>query len=216
MSRFVVVGHGRSPEGAGWGRLIDGADLVIRMWDWHWQPADDYGTRYDYGLIEIAPVLLERARQHGKRSPRLGWVGSQLYCGRRAMTLPARTEVIDQKRWSRIGRAMGGIGATGRLEFTRGTIAALWTIERTEIGDAVILVGFDNVRRGASLPLEQAFCPAYRANEGSYPFDGYVGGVAKYGNHDYAIEWPLLKTWADLHRVSLDFAEDIWTKKAAA
>jgi hypothetical protein len=124
--------------------------------------------------------------------------------------------VTDQKRWSRIGRAMGGIGATGRLEFTRGTIAALWAIERSEIGDEIVLVGFDNVRRGVSLPRDEAFCPAYQASEGSYPFDAYVDGVTKFGNHDYAIEAPLLKTWADLHRVALVFAEDVWMEKAAA
>lgn len=213
---IAIIGHGRSPEGRRWASRIDACDTVIRMWDWTWQDRADYGSRYDYGLIEIAPTLLDQVRRHNKAVPSKGWIGSQLHCGNRRVSPPLRTEIIDQRRWTRIGRAMGGIGKTGRLELTRGAVAACWAIENSEIRDKIVLVGFDNLQRGIALPLEEAFAPVYRANEGSYPFAGYIGDVTKFGNHDYAIEWPLLQALARLHAVEIVFADQAWTEKAAA
>jgi hypothetical protein len=39
----AVIGHGRSPVGRGWGSRIDACDLVVRMWDNHWQDEADWG-----------------------------------------------------------------------------------------------------------------------------------------------------------------------------
>lgn len=208
--QIVIVGHGRSPEGKAWARRIDAANIVIRMWDCAWQPLSDYGIRYDIGFFEIGGGLVGKFRRNQRgRDPSLGWVASWLYGLERQ--LPQRTEVIDQTPWNRVGKGLGGIGQTGRLQFTRGTIAACWAIERASPGDEIILVGFDNIRAGATLPLDQAFCRDYQRNPGSYSFNGYRGGLRKCGNHDFLIERPVMEHLAEKASVRLSFADVVWT-----
>lgn len=210
MGLTAIIGHGRSPEGQKWGRHIDRrCDTVVRMWDWAWQNEVDYGTKYDYGLFELYPFTYASMKKHNVKTPERGWIGSLLRMGE-TLVPPPKTEIVDQKRWTRIGRNMGGIGETGRLELTRGTIAALWAIEQSERGDQIVLVGFDNVKEGKAKALDEAFSPEYQKNVGTYPFDKYVGGVSKYGNHDYFIEYPLMKALAELHGSMVSFADDIW------
>lgn len=45
-----VIGHGARPCGKGWGPEID-KNPVIRMSNWRWEPAVDYGERCDYVVI---------------------------------------------------------------------------------------------------------------------------------------------------------------------
>jgi hypothetical protein len=209
MSSCAIIGHGRSPEGKAWASLIDACDTVIRMWDCQWQDPAVLGNRYDIGLYELHPTMMATFHENVRRNPRRGWVASLLKPVARSQILP-RTQIVDQQRWNEIGIAMGGLGMTGRLQFTRGTIAACWAIEDAEPGDRVILVGFDNIRRGVTLPLDQAFCPAYRGNPGSYSFEGYRAQRTKDGNHDFAIELPVMRRLAADHGVSVVFAEDVW------
>lgn len=209
MSQVIaVIGHGRSPEGQGWAGRIDACDTVVRMWDWSWMPPADYGTKYDYGLFEIEHAMARRFKLHNQREPSKGWIGSLLRATRE--TLPPNTEVVDQVKWTVIGKSMGGLGATGRLELTRGTIATCWAIEHAKAGDEIILVGFDNYAAGQHLPLEQAFCPAYRANPGTFPFNGYKSGVRRYGNHDLGIERVLVDKLAGQRGVRVRLAQEVW------
>lgn len=210
MRSVVIVGHGRSPEGRGWGRKIDRCSLVVRMWDWlPWQDAKDYGRKFDIGLFEIDPHFTATFWRHKQADPAMFWIGSVLSRPERCR-IPEGTALVHQEPWNDIGKQMGGIGETGDLQFTRGTIAACWAIENSAPGDRIILVGFDNVKRGRTLSIEEGFSPAYRENPGSLSFRGYREEETKQGNHDFAVELPVLKHLATGHRVRLVFAEDVW------
>ena len=210
MKSVVIVGHGRSPEGRGWGRHIDRCATVIRMWDWlPWQNARDYGRKYDIGLFEVDPQLMGTFNKYRQADPRRGWIASVL-SHPKLCRLPDDTELVDQAPWNAVGRAMGGIGETGRLQFTRGTIAGCWAIEHADPGDRIVLVGFDNVKRGATLPVEEGFSPAYRESPGTFSFRGYRPNETKQGNHDFAIEYPVMQRLAAEHSVRIVFAEDVW------
>lgn len=207
MSLAVVVGHGRSPEGKGWGPRIDAARCVIRMWDWGWQDAADYGTRYDYGVIEIGTGLIEKAMKHKRSDPAKGWIASLLHG--KPSRLPPNSEIVDQKRWNDIGRRLGGAGATGRLQFTRGTIATCWAIEQ-ERWSEIVLVGFDVILAGKTLGTEKDFSPAYRKNPGTFSFSGWRANTSKFGNHDFKVERKVIATLAEEHGVRVNFAQEVW------
>ncbi len=179
------------------------------MWDWTWQAPEDYGTRYDFGFFEVHPSMMQAFYQHRKRMPAKGWVASLLRPTDPKL-IPADTELIDQVKWTTIGASWGGVGATGNLQFTRGTIAACWAIEKANRGDEVILVGYDNILIGKALPLNEAFAPIYQRNPGSFPCDQYKGNVTKDGNHDYRIERPVLEHIAAERGVTIRFAQKIW------
>lgn len=209
LKTFAIIGHGRSPEGRGWGPRID-ACTVLRMWDWsRWQAPADYGVSYDYGFFEAHPQMMATFYENLQCDPSIGWVASALGEVEKCV-LPPRTEIVRQEPWNEIGKALGGVGATGRLQFTRGTIAACWAIERAETGEEIVLVGFDNIRAGQELQINQAFSPAYRKNPGTFSFAGYRGGVTKNGNHDFAVEKPVLEYLAAQRGVKLSFAQDVW------
>lgn len=211
MGRIAIIGHGKSAEGRGWGNQIDASDLVVRMWDWQWQTPPDYGRRYDYGLFELATGLMERFNRFNRHKPHRGWLASFLSRSGNAITIPARTEIIDQRRWTSVGSGLfGGMGTKGILQFTRGTIAACWAIEKAERGDTVILVGFDNVKAGQALPIDAGFSPTYRAEPSTFHFDGYAEGAARYGNHDFAVEWPVMNWLAECNGIRLVFADTEW------
>lgn len=212
MSRVtVIVGHGKSPEGRGWGPRIDAADCVIRMWDWPWQEFSDYGIRYDWGVLETLAKVMRNWRQHNRATPAAGWIVSLLdqYAGF-LRELPARSIIVDQRDWLRHAGSEAGVGTTGRWELTRGGIAACWAATRALPGETIVLVGCDNLREGVALPLEAAFPAAYRAHPGAWPFTDYRGGVTKYGNHDFPAERRLIQKLG-LHRgAHVVFAQDVW------
>lgn len=210
MGSIAIIGHGRSPEGRGWGERIDACDRTLRMWDWSWQAPRDYGRKYSFGLIEAHPSTMESFRAHNKLRPTHGWVASKLWPRPYECGLPDNCDVFDQAPFAKLAKDMGGIGETGNLQFTRGTVAATWAISGSRRGDRVVLVAFDNIVRGATLPIEEAFCEKYRANPGSLAFVGYEGGQRKFGNHDYAIEYPFMRDLADAYDVDLVLAENIW------
>jgi hypothetical protein len=203
--RIAVIGHGRSPEGRGFGPAIDSCSAVVRMWDWAWQERADYGERYDYGVFTILPVSLKAFREAQPWPPRVSWLAY-----RRASDggeLPAATEIIDQCYRDRIG------GPTVNL--TRGCAAACWAIDRAGSGGIVVLVGFDNLKAGQCLPVEEAFPPRYREHydrihpqwrRSWYP----PNGGARCGSHDIAAERGLIEGLAAERGVTVAFAEDIW------
>ena len=79
MTRSIaVVGHGLTPKGKGWGYNIDRSDVVVRMWNYHWQTPKDYGRKYDYGMFEISKTELARFNRHNVRFPGLGWLAFNL------------------------------------------------------------------------------------------------------------------------------------------
>lgn len=218
MRTIAVIGHGRSPEGKGWGENIDACDVVIRMWDWQWQARKDYGTKYTFGLIEAVPQLLDGFYQHNERVPDEGFIASVYpHVPLSRVNLPEKTEAFDQANWSAFGKAMGGMGNTGDLRYTRGTLAALWAIDRYRRNGHVILVGFDSIKLRYAQPTEEAFSEAYQRNPGTFRFGPYTRSVAKdgsttkHGNHDYAIERPVIEALAGRYAASVSFAQEVWT-----
>lgn len=204
----VIVGHGKSAEGKGWGPRIDSAARVIRMWDNQWQNSEDYGVRYDLGLFEMGGGLAKRFKQLNQRHPKEGWLASVV--SREFTPLPANTAVIDQSDWNKRAMELGGVGASGRLQFQRGTVAACWVLETASRGDKLILVGFDNVVAGRALPVHEGFPDKYVSEPTSFHFKGYIPNAPRYGNHDFTIERPFMTRLARSHGVTLKFAQHIW------
>lgn len=210
---IAVIGHGRSPEGKRWGTQIDACATVVRMWDNEWQPFEDYGKVYHYGLFVLTPKGLGLFEKHNKRTPRYGWLA---YKGKPmgVCTLPNNTKVIDPVVWTDKAMRMGGVGESGKLTLTRGCVAACWAIEHASTGEPVVLVGFDNVLCGINQPVEKSFCPEYWAlymsrftpnTDKVYPI-----GSSKTATHDMNVEFPLLKELARERMVDLQVAEDVW------
>lgn len=217
---IVVVGHGRSPEGKGWGNLIDRCCTVVRMWDWTpWQHPRDYGEKYDYGLFALTPKSLSVFHEYNKAEPSRGWLA---YFGKPTSgKLPngVPVEVIDPTPWVEVGQGLGGAGLSGRLTLTRGTVAAAWAITSAHSGDVVILVGFDNVMARTNRSVEESFCPQYwrmfneRFNPGTKMDKVYPTGQPKTGTHDMNIEAPLLFQLAQDRKVKLLFADFAWGRR---
>lgn len=212
----AIIGHGRSPEGKGWGPKIDSCDRVVRMWDCAWQDPETYGSKYDVGLIEIHPQILPDFWRYNRRMPELGWICSDLWIYRThrrdGLILPDDSEIIDQHDlWTyRYGEQLGACGASGRWELTRGGIATCWAITHSEPGDSVLLVGCDNLWGGRTLPIKEGFPEAYRADPATETFSHYVAGVTKHGNHDLPGERRLYELLAEKHGVEVSFAQDMW------
>lgn len=210
---IAVIGHGRSPEGRGWGSLIDQSRLVIRMWNCDWQAPADYGRRYDWGLIETHKKVLKQFSTHRKLAPSKGWIASKLYCTRDVMAMvPTGAVLIDQEMWlKQEGRAIKGCGEKGVWQLTRGGIAACWAVHQAIPGDTLVLVGFDIIKAGVAPAVDAAFSPEYQAHKGFWGLDGFTPGATKEGNHDYPAERRLIELVAARRGgVRLVFAEDEW------
>jgi hypothetical protein len=210
LSTIAVIGHGRSPEGKRWGKSIDACDVVVRMWDNQWQSAADWGTKYDYGYLEVSPKQLARFHNGNVNVPTCGWVAGVLKTTDPAL-LPPNAKVISMGRWIDRGRELGGVGATGKLKLTRGCAAAAWALE-TFRGE-LTLVGFDNVRTGTALTPEEGFPEVYRKAPTTAAFKDYVGGGTKYYNHDYIAEGDLLWDIAKRRGVDIAHAQERWKMK---
>lgn len=209
----VVVGHGSSPVGKGWGIKIDSCDVVVRMWNWQpWQDVHDYGVKYDYGFYEILPAEMARFYKHNCRTPTLGWIAAlpsphqKRYDGE----LPPESIKVDPVPWEQEATKMGGVGTKGRIILTRGCRAACWIIGTMFKGQTLVLVGFDNMVAGIGLPIKEGFPDAYVACPATFPFRDYTGGKRRYGNHDYGIEGPLLKTLAERAGITMVQAQEVW------
>lgn len=219
MPTTVVVGHGRSPEGKGWGSRIDSCCTVVRMWDWHgWQSLTDYGERYDYGLFVLTPKGLPTFIKHRKAIPSRGWIA---YLGKPVSgELPTYAgltlELVDPQSWVAYGQEIGGAGLTGCLTLTRGCVAAAWAISKApkDRVDRVVLVGFDNVLAQTNKPVEESFCPEYwklfNSRWESKMDKAYPVGQPKTATHDMSIELPLLQHLAQQRNVRLEFAQEYW------
>lgn len=151
--RVAVIGHGPSPTGRGWGKKIDACDAVIRMWECGWQKPEDYGTRYDYGVFNLAATADGRRAIESVRDqpqPRCEWWLYRAGACRLPLGLfdvPARDLPRDI-----LIRKLAELGARTTREGkpatpTRG-LAAIAMARRTWPNAAIILVGFDGVLSG--------------------------------------------------------------------
>lgn len=205
MIKTVVVGHGLTPIGKGWGPRIDASDVVVRMWDNHWQNVQDYGTKYTVGYFELSPKQWTKFSTLNVNTPERGWVAGMLK-PTPGVELPLHTKCVSMGRWITRGQELGGVGATGRLKLTRGCAAAAWALET--FSGQLTLVGFDNVYYRAALPPKLGWPKGYPHL--SSPLKDYKGGGTKYHNHDYVNEGDLLWDLAARYGREIAHAQDIW------
>lgn len=208
---IAVIGHARSPEGRGWGERIDACNVVVRMYDWEWQPLADYGERYDYGIVALIPFSLKPFLEAvNKPQPAKGWLGYAR--GREPVNMAGlpKMEVISQD-FRDIGISLGG---SPGFNLTRGCAAACWAVNAAGQGGTVILVGFDNLKAGLTQEAAEAFPDAvlkdWDERHPGWRDRLYRGGATKHGSHDIAIERVLLEKLAADRGVNLQFAEDVW------
>lgn len=206
---IVVIGHGPSPVGMGWGPRIDAAATVIRMVDCDWQGAADYGTRYDIGVLTSPMGRINGLLATNRRRPAAWW----LYDHHRKLSavadlamvagLPCRRMPPD-----RLAQAVAEMEADGaangrgyRLDLTRGT-AAVVTARADSPAEAIVLVGFDDVYRGHM--AADSYAPGFlRQMGGAMP--SWPAGATKTRAHDYAGESRLMRR---LHGVRFGFGEE--------
>jgi len=210
VSRFAVIGHGKSPVGKRWGHHIDAYDTVVRMWDWHWQDAEDYGSKYDYGFFEAHSSVLPLFLKSNKRTPSQNWIGS-LWNIKSFVDLPKNVPkgsiLFDPAPYAKKATRMGACGTKKELTLTRGTIAALWAIHNAT---SVTLVGFDNVVAKLCLPINDGFPQAYIHEPTTFTFLGYAPGQQRHGGHDFGFERALLEHVASDRDVELVFSQEVW------
>jgi hypothetical protein len=211
----AVIGHGRSPEGKRWGNRINTCSTVIRMWDWNWQVPmhEDFGLKYNYGLFVLTPKQFGAFTRQNMHTPDEGWLA---YFGKpTSAELPPKTIKVDAGPWVTLGLELGGAGLGGTLTLTRGAVAALWAICNMALSRRVVLVGFDNVKKGVNQSIEDSFHPDYWKQFNSKfenaPEKYYPIGSAKTATHDMSVELPLLRQVASIYGVTLEFAEDVWS-----
>ncbi len=183
------------------------------MWNWEWQDSIDYGNRYDFGILETHEKVLRQWRNNCTIMPRRQWLVSLLHCTKRVMAeVPPNSRLVDQEQWLKHeGRFIRGQGETGVWQLTRGGIAACWAVTNCPPGSTIVLVGFDVIKRGVALPVNEAFAPVYQESGGFWGIGCYAEGKTKEGNHDYPAERKLIELVA-AHRgnVEIAFAEDYW------
>lgn len=140
MTVVAIAGHGPSLEGAGRGGEIDACDIVIRFQPWSWQPAADYGTRTDYGLMVFRRKLWGPVVE----TPRIAmWM---MDVGRPVDPYPG-AELIDFRWATDALLALGGRCGKMPPGLSRGAAAALIAFERLNPSE-VRLYGFDALKHG--------------------------------------------------------------------
>lgn len=163
MIEAVAVASGPSPAGRGWGAAIDAADFVVRLADWHWQDAADYGTRVDAALITTAPNYVNRVGELGWRRPPVWWgFDVQGHWADRPDDQPflgVPVERFDLADLTAAAKAAGFAGLrNGRFDLTRGTAAAVW-LALSRRPARVVLVGLDGVLAGEFGPEATRYAP---------------------------------------------------------
>ena len=163
MRMIVVVGSAPSPVGRGWGERIDAADMVVRLWDWHWQDAADYGSRCDAALLTTTPPYMARAAALVQRLPRTWWAYD--IHGHWSLAPPGEwrglpVEVINVRGYATAAMRKGFHGTARRRKFdlTRGAAAAVWAMASRRPAELVI-VGMDGVLDARWAPARQRYAP---------------------------------------------------------
>jgi len=211
--RIAVIGHGRSPEGKGWGPEIDACDLVVRMWDWDWQAPPDYGRKFDHGVVAMSRLQLAAWKARYAVEPEVSWLGFLRY----GTALLPGFDPIDPTQWNEMAMGLGARRRAGAFNLTRGCAAICWAIERAGSGGEVIMVGFDNLMLGRLLPEAEAFNPDYRAHyDSAYPnwrvTGSYKAGADQHGTHDIAVERWLVSALGCEKGVTVRAAAEAWPR----
>lgn len=143
--RVAIVGHGASAEGARLGSAIDACGLVVRMHDCHWQEAEDYGQRWDIGILP-GPWRGQWERTRNG-TPSEGWWCYTLK-KHAAPESVGGAKVLAKVDLSHTRALLLRPGMV-RAAPTRGLAAALMAIEIAR-PETIVLIGFDRLWRGIS------------------------------------------------------------------
>lgn len=196
MDDVAVIGHGPSPEGRGWGHLIDGSATVVRMHDWHRQPAADYGQRCDFAVLP-GPWLL-RALGQVERPPRDGWLVYRLP-GRDGA--PVSEHLAGLRAFWHEDDLAPALAPLGDFAPTRGLMGLVMMALRLTALKRIVAVGMDSIRAGV--------LSGYPAWYGAQPPAAYIGQTRN-PRHAADLEKIALVRLAEITGVEIVHAEDIW------
>lgn len=194
----VVVGCG--PAGQSSGKEID-RHPVVRMWNHEWQPADRFGSRYDYGMITARESALIAAKR-----PKKGWF---------FYNVPHEDEVskiedvpvivLDHMRWYRHPAAQGAKpGGPKALKFSRGFAAVAGVIEHLR-PKRILAIAMDVLCNGvtsakyydeAALPYYVKSYPNLAKISPAWAADEIPAGRVRNGPHDFQMEANLIRALA--------------------
>jgi len=208
VTTFAIIGHGPSPEGRGWGRKIDRCDHVVRMFNCGWQATEDYGCRYDAGVLTADARTIAWLHERPVRKPESWWIYSP---GGSVFTVKgdAPCELITMAEHGPRG-VVGAEMVDGKFAYTRGTAAVLHAIGKRP--DMVVLVGMDDVAGG--LFGRVAYPEACRSEMSLKP-DLFAGeprptGETRSECHDLSIERQMIYHTAREFDVRVVTAQEVW------
>ena len=106
----VIIGHGASPKGCGWGARID-EHIVIRMKDPSWQSKEDYGKRTDYMIAstETLPIMLDYKRvpiEYWGQPKKGSWSAATEARFRERAKAPLKIPIEVHCRWNPVFRSL--------------------------------------------------------------------------------------------------------------
>lgn len=198
MKDVFVIGHGASPEDKGLGEVIDAAEGVVRLHDWHWQleRPEDYGRRCDVAVIP--GPWFDKAKGEVVQVPAQSFACYTLAGQRRCKTYPAElfgvpvrvvtSEIDNAFEWLR------------PFVPTRGS-AALILASMIYPDARIVGVGFDSLVKLRQTPYAEA-CPA-----GANPVYLRMIGQRRNSRHDFSREIFGVARWFRVRRRKLIFME---------
>ncbi len=196
----AVVGHGPSGEGTNLGAEID-EHIVVRMINSSWQPVNDYGQRYDYGLFSPPMIDVDRIPDYGwwAYDPN-GCVKNGVDAGDFGVTL------LNHAPWVARARLLGARSEGRTFKLTRGCAAACAVITLLK-PKYLALIGLDTIKNGKT--VSPHYGPAAQANfdveYAGRPHEFKPAGHEVEGAHDYAVERKLVETYAAENKTELQW-----------
>lgn len=180
------------------GADVDGHE-VLRMWNHDWQPAERYGSRYDYGLF----TSTEDAQCTSKQ-PTRSWFFYNIPHEKAVFNINEKPVItLDHDRWYRDAKKLGAEPETSKkaLKFTRGFAAVAAAIEHLR-PSRIIGIGLDILRNGmtgvryyddAALPYYVKAYPLLARAIPRWAKDEMPVGQRRDGPHDYGVEAALVR-----------------------
>ena len=153
---MVIIGHGTSPKGKGWGSLID-EHTVIRLKDPSWQKVEDYGNRCDYmcastETMQIMQQYRTRPKEFWAQPKRGTWNPTTEAAFRSKTKIPLLIPIEIYKPWLAKFVSL-------RKEDTPNPSLGLSTIIFAAAllkPETILLVGFDNLLNPDLLDYDKA------------------------------------------------------------
>lgn len=182
---------------------------VVRMWNHEWQPAERFGSRFDYGLITSTDDAMA-----AQKKPARSWLFYNVPHHRKAASLKGRPVVfLDHMSWYRKAWAYGARPEDPRraLKFTRGFAAVAGAIQ-TLRPKRIIVVGMTLLHDGvtgshyfdqAALPFYVAAYPQMAKHIPIWAEDKIPAGLRGEGPHDYTAEAAVIRELAAEEGVEL-------------